>query len=77
MKIASSYLNLVGLWAWVRGGGWRGPYVSKDQEMWIDANVYAAPLLAEDPKAGAEEIGRRWISDRLGCEDGDLAEKES
>ncbi|MHC4994963.1 MAG: hypothetical protein ACYTGQ_07910 [Planctomycetota bacterium] len=66
-------VNLAGLWAWVRGGGWRGPYIAKDTETWIDANVYAVPRLADDPKADPMELGRRWVSERLGCENDELA----
>jgi hypothetical protein len=61
--------NVAGLWAWVRGGGWRGPYVSADREMWIDANVYAVPQMAADPKASADELAQRWITQRLGITD--------
>ncbi len=68
---ASKAVNLAGLWAWVRGGGWGGPFVSN--EAWIDANVYAVPRLADDPESESGELGREWIRRRLGVEDEDAA----
>ncbi len=58
-------VNLAGLWAWVRGGGWRGPYVNANNETWIDANVFAVPLLAANPEMPLETIAHRWVTDRL------------
>ncbi len=60
-------VNLAGLWAWVRGGGWGGPFV-KD-ESWIDANVYAVPCLADEPQRSLAELGRGWIERRLHVQD--------
>ena len=59
-------VNLAGLFAWVRGGGWGGPFV-KD-ETWIDANVYAVPRLADDLTLRPAAIARDWVTDRLGIE---------
>ena len=64
-------VNLAGLWAWVRGGGWGGPFVSN--ETWIDANAYAVPLLADNPKSDPRELARRWIADRLSITEGPVA----
>lgn len=64
---AADQVNLVGLWAWVRGGGWGGPFVKNEQ--WIDANVYAVPHLADDPKADTHKLAERWARDRLGLDD--------
>jgi len=66
---ASEKVNLTGLWAWVRGGGWRGPYVTSDREAWIDANVVAVPKIAADPKIDPDELARQWIAERLGVTD--------
>ncbi len=60
-------VNLVGLWSWVRGGGWGGPFV-KD-ESWIDANVCAVPLMARKPDAEPADLARHWIRQRLGLTD--------
>lgn len=57
-------VKLAGLWAWVRGGGWGGPFVSN--ESWIDANVVAVPRLAEQPDADAGQLARDWAQQRLG-----------
>ncbi len=57
-------VNLAGLWAWVRGGGWGGPFIKN--ETWIDANVFAVPKLAENPSADPLVIARQWIETKLG-----------
>jgi len=64
---AAKRVNLAGLWAWVRGGGWGGPFVKNEQ--WIDANVFAVPMLADDPGADLDQIAQRWVSQRLGADD--------
>ncbi len=64
---ASKCVNLAGLWAWVRGGGWGGPFVKSEQ--WIDANVFAVPVLADDPCADLAALGERWVKERLGVAD--------
>jgi hypothetical protein len=69
-----SKANVAGLWAWVRGGGWRGPYITAETETWIDANVVAVPQLAANPKASVDDVAKHWIGDRLGCEDPAAAE---
>ncbi len=68
---ASDRVNLAGLWAWVRGGGWGGPFVKN--EHWIDANVFAVPLLAEDPQADPRVLAEQWVRDRLGFKDDAVA----
>lgn len=69
---AAEKVNLAGLWAWVRGGGWGGPFVT--DETWIDANVYAVPRLADNPRADASTLAKQWVADRLGIEDPALAQ---
>jgi hypothetical protein len=59
----STQVNLVGLWAWVRGGGWGGPFVNNED--WIDANAFAVPRLADNPQASARDIGEMWLAERL------------
>ena len=66
----SDKVNLTGLWAWVRGGGWGGPFVQ--EEAWIDANVAAVPKLADDPDANVMQLAKTWCSDRLKLEEPDL-----
>ncbi|MCE9590322.1 MAG: hypothetical protein K8S99_07340 [Planctomycetes bacterium] len=60
-------VNFAGLWAWVRGGGWGGPFVNN--ESWIDANVCCVPALAEDPRADVAALAKNWINKRLGVKD--------
>ena len=60
---AADAVNFAGVLAWVRGGGWGGPFVKN--ETWIDANVYAAPRLADDPKADVSQIARDWVKERV------------
>jgi len=59
-------INLAGLWAWVRGGGWGGPFVT--HEAWIDANVVAVPKLADNPESDLDTLASLWIHGRLGVE---------
>lgn len=66
-------INLAGLWAWVRGGGWGGPFVKN--ETWIDANVFAVPRLADNPKADPRELGRQWIDHRLNISEEPIVSK--
>lgn len=64
---AQSRVNLAGVWAWVRGGGWGGPFVR--DESWIDANAWAAPRLADNPAAAPAALAREWAKERLGMAD--------
>ncbi|MEM6458063.1 MAG: hypothetical protein AAF710_01585 [Planctomycetota bacterium] len=64
-------VNLAGVFAWVRGGGWGGPFVR--DETWIDANVYAAPRLADAPDADPDVVARDWVRRRLGIDDAAVA----
>src|SRR5690606_4091644 len=66
-------VNLAGLWAWVRGGGWGGPFVQN--ETWIDANVFAVPRLADDPHAQPHDLARAWIDERLNIAEPTLVQK--
>ncbi|MGB0767326.1 MAG: hypothetical protein ACPGYV_06415 [Phycisphaeraceae bacterium] len=66
----ASQVNLAGLWAWVRGGGWGGPFVQ--DEAWIDANVVAVPALADDPLANTMQLAKQWCKDRLHLDEPDL-----
>ncbi len=64
---ASGKVNLAGLWAWVRGGGWGGPFVHN--ETWIDSNVFAVPKLADHPDADPATLAQQWIEQRLHVHD--------
>ena len=66
-------VNLAGLWAWVRGGGWGGPFIKN--ETWIDANVYAVPQLADNPEIEAHELAGQWIEQRLGTKENSLTDR--
>ncbi len=65
-------VNLAGVWAWVRGGGWGGPFVNN--ETWIDANVYALAKLGADPKMNVKELSRQWVDERLDIPDPAIAD---
>ncbi len=67
LREVSHQINLAGLWAWVRGGGWGGPFIRN--EHWIDANVYAVPRLAQDPEVDPQQLADSWIAERLGVKD--------
>ena len=60
---AASRVNFAGVLAWVRGGGWGGPFVR--DEWWIDANVYAAGRLGDDPTADPAALAAGWVDDVL------------
>ena len=64
--------NVAGVMAWVRGGGWGGPFIQ--DETWIDANAYAAPRLAQDPSLTLETLALDWARVRLGFGE-DLAQR--
>lgn len=72
LKQAAKEIKLEGLWAWVRGGGWGGPFI-KD-ETWIDANVYAVPRLADNPSVDLYALSRAWIQERMKVEEPALVE---
>jgi hypothetical protein len=56
----------------VRGGGWGGPFIKN--ETWIDANVFAVPLLADNPDADPADLAEQWIRTRVGIEDAKVAD---
>ncbi len=60
---AAQHVNFHGVLAWVRGGGWGGPFIS--HESWVDANVSAAPKLADNPDAQPLDLARAWARDAL------------
>jgi len=60
---AAERVNFAGVLTWVRGGGWGGPFVR--DELWIDANVYAAGRLADDPAADPAALARGWVDAAL------------
>jgi len=52
------------IWVWARGGGWGGPYLEDD--LWVEANVYALSHLAWEPKLDPYELAEDWASLRFG-----------
>ncbi|MEO0514666.1 MAG: hypothetical protein AAF086_05155 [Planctomycetota bacterium] len=69
---AAREANVVGLFAWVRGGGWGGPFV-KD-EAWIDANAFAVSRLADDMELDAAQLARDWVAERLDIDAPEVAD---
>ncbi|MEM6750591.1 MAG: hypothetical protein AAF612_08990 [Planctomycetota bacterium] len=63
LREAAKRVHYAGVFAWVRGGGWGGPFVT--DERWIDANVYAAPRLAENPDTPLDDLADGWVRERL------------
>ncbi len=74
LQSAMQKTNVVGLWAWVRGGGWRGPYITEETECWVGANVVAVPRLANNPGIDPVELARHWIVDELEVDNSQAAE---
>lgn len=64
----SERVNMVGLLAWVRGGGWRGPYIANETETWVEPNIAAVPALAANPQAGVDEMAESWVTHQLGVQ---------
>jgi len=64
-------VNLAGLCAWVRGGGWGGPFIRN--ESWIDANAYAVPRLADEPGLDLDQLAQEWATQRLNLSDPEQA----
>ncbi|MEM1212037.1 MAG: hypothetical protein AAGI68_07030 [Planctomycetota bacterium] len=56
-------VNWAGVMAWVRGGGWGGPFLGHEE--WVDANVWAVPKLVDDPELDAEALAGRWVDERM------------
>ncbi len=71
LAAAASKANVVGLFAWVRGGGWGGPFV-KD-EAWIDANAFAVSRLADNMELDAAQLARDWVVERLEVDNPEVA----
>lgn len=70
LKAAAAQVNLAGVLAWVRGGGWGGPFVR--DETWIDANVFAVPRLADDLNLDPAKLAEDWVAERLGIDDAEV-----
>lgn len=64
--------NFGGLWAWVRGGGWGGPFIT--DERWIDANVYSVPKMVDEEDIDPPSLARDWVDRRLKIEDERVAQ---
>lgn len=64
LKEVVNHINFAGLWSWARGGGWGGPFITK--ENWIDANVFAVPRLVDQPDASLETLAQDWIANSFG-----------
>ncbi len=52
------------VWVWAKGGGWGGPYLEND--LWVEANVYALSRLAWDPRLDAYTLAEDWACLRFG-----------
>ncbi|MEM6394009.1 MAG: hypothetical protein AAF797_14675 [Planctomycetota bacterium] len=64
LRQVSERVNWAGVMAWVRGGGWGGPFVGHEE--WIDANVWSVPRLVDEPGLDADALAMRWVDERLG-----------
>jgi hypothetical protein len=55
-----------GVYAWSRGGGWYGPYISN--ELWCDLNAFVVAGFAAG-RGTEPELFRRWANERLGLDE--------
>ncbi len=63
LQDACESVRFAGVLAWVRGGGWGGPFVGCED--WIDANVWTLPRLVDAPASTAESLAKAWIDERF------------
>lgn len=66
---AHQYLKgkpVIGIWNWHHGGGQGGPIVAND--LWNQANVYAAAHLMWNPNTSAETLATEWATLYFGAE---------
>lgn len=63
--------QLAGVWTWSRGGGFRGPYIKKN-ELWCELNAYVVGHWALDPSRTEEDVFNEFARKRLGVKGKDL-----
>ncbi len=56
--------QILGVYAWSRGGGWFGPYLK--HELWPDLNAYVLAAYVNDPRRTEAAIFREYAEERLG-----------
>lgn len=56
--------QILGVYAWSRGGGWYGPHIK--QEFWPDLNAYVLAAYVKDPSRTEAAIFQQYAEDRLG-----------
>ncbi len=57
---------ICGIYAWSRGGGWRGPYIKN--EFWCDLNAYVISQYAQNPTRTEEEIFEEYATKTMGMD---------
>jgi hypothetical protein len=57
---------VTGIWNWHHGGGQGGPVVAND--LWNQANIYAAAHLMWDPNTSAETLATEWATLYFGAD---------
>jgi hypothetical protein len=55
-----------GLYTWSRGGGWYGPYVDRQNELWCEVNAAVLTAWASDPSRTEESIFLELARNRWG-----------
>ena len=63
--------NFAGVWTWLRGGGWRGPYINN--ELWCALNAYVIAKYAENPNRTEEGIFDEFATQQLHLKGDDIA----
>lgn len=54
-----------GIYTWTRGGGWYGPWITSENELWCDLNAYVISAYAADPTQEEETLFNRYATEVL------------
>lgn len=63
--------RIEGIYTWSRGGGWYGPYVRRENELWCDLNAYVIAQFAKQPQQNEAVIFDRYAREVIGLNEND------
>jgi hypothetical protein len=70
LKDIIGHPQIIGIYSWSRGGGWYGPYITK--ELWPDLNAFVLARFVGDPSRGEQALFDEYATKRLGLGSGDV-----